>query len=89
MFLINIKLTVTEKGKNIFTSRECQVLIGIADGGMDKQIARGLNISVSAVKAYHNRINEKLQLTEQSINTRSAMVTSAIAHGLLNVSIKD
>ena len=46
--------------KALLESREREVLVGIASGASDEEIAKKLNISLREVKAYINHIFKKL-----------------------------
>lgn len=87
--LDDIELSITAAGRKLFTPRECQVLLGDADGKEDKTMARSLGISPSAVSIYNHRIYEKLQVRGDSINLRSAALIKAIAYGYMTIMLKD
>jgi len=46
--------------KAVLTRRECEVLVGIASGACDEEIAKKLNISLTEVKDDVNKIYKKL-----------------------------
>jgi DNA-binding NarL/FixJ family response regulator len=60
------------------TSRECQVLIGVAQGYTSKQIAENLDRSVKTIVKHRSNMMRKLSLHDASAVTRFA-----IANGLL------
>jgi two-component system invasion response regulator UvrY len=61
------------------TGREAQVLALIGSGQQIKQIAAELELSVSSVNTYRNRIFRKMDLT-----SNAALIRYAIEHGLVN-----
>lgn len=61
------------------SSREAQVLRGVAQGLTAKAIAVKLGVSERTIQTYRERIYEKLEL-----RTRADLVHYAIAHGMLN-----
>ncbi len=58
------------------TQKELDILSQMADGKMNKEIARALDISESTVKNYVSRIFRKLE-----VNTRTAAVMLAMSRG--------
>jgi two-component system, NarL family, response regulator NreC len=61
------------------SSREAQVLRGVAQGFTTKTIAVKLGVSERTIQTYRERIYKKLEL-----RTRADLVHYAIAHGMLN-----
>jgi len=64
----------------ILSSREMEVLMGLAEGKTNAEIARELFISASTVQTHRTRILEKL-----SLRTRSDLVKYALKHHLIRL----
>ncbi len=62
------------------TPRECEVLLNIADGKTNREIADALNISVKTVDRHRENIMRKLK-----IHSRVELVKFAIGKGLISV----
>jgi|DewCreStandDraft_4_1066084.scaffolds.fasta_scaffold13586_5 two-component system response regulator NreC len=67
-----------ESEKKILSKRELQVLINLAQGKTNKEIANTLNISIKSVETYRKRICVKLKL-----DNRAALTEYAIKKGLI------
>ena len=76
------KLSVSQQGMSIpqLTRRECQVLVGVAQGYSSKQIAVNLRRSVKTIVKHRSNMMRKLSLHDASAVTRYA-----ISNGLLYV----
>ncbi len=62
----------------LLSTREQSVLLGLAGGHTNKEIAEQLDLSVKTVETYRSRLLGKLEL-----RTRSELVQYALEHGLL------
>ena len=67
-------------GMAVLSQRECDILVRIANGRTDRQIAQTLSISVETVDSNVRRIFEKLD-----VPTRAAAVAKALILGLIEV----
>jgi DNA-binding NarL/FixJ family response regulator len=66
------------------TPRECQVLVGVAQGYTSRQIAASMQRSVRTVVKHRSNMMRKLQLHDASSVTRFA-----IANGMLSLTRED
>lgn len=66
------------KEKEILSKRQKQILILVARGFTDKQIAEKIHVSVKTVESHKARIKEKLEIAQ-----RSDFVAYAMEHDLL------
>ena len=66
------------KKKSALTSRELEVLQLIAEGKANKQIARGLGISIKTVEKHRQHLMRKLDLHDTAGLTRYAIVAGII-----------
>ena len=71
------------KKKGALTSRELEVLQLIAEGKANKQIARGLGISIKTVEKHRQHVMSKLDLHDTAGVTRYA-----IAAGIIESSVQ-
>ncbi|MBP2330530.1 DNA-binding NarL/FixJ family response regulator [Kibdelosporangium banguiense] len=62
------------------STRECQVLVLVAEGATNKDIAEALGVSQATVKTYLTRIFTKLDVAD-----RTAAVTAALAQQLISL----
>lgn len=69
-----------EKEISVLTSRETDVLIHVANGLMNKEVADTLNISIRTVDCHKNNIMRKLQ-----VNNTAELVKYAIRHNLTEI----
>lgn len=83
---MRIKATLTES--YILTPREGEVLRLICEGLSDKLIARRMQISANTVSTHVDRIYEKLEIKEISINHRCAAIGSAVVRGLITLAVR-
>ncbi len=67
-----------EDGGGVLSKREGEVLIMVAEGYTNRQIAERLGVSVKSVESYRTRVQEKLGL-----QTRVELHRYALARGLL------
>ncbi len=65
---------------NLLTSREVEIVDGIAQGMGNKEIARALKISDQTVKNHITSILKKLE-----VNDRTSAVVQALRHGLIKM----
>jgi len=73
------KIDVPERCPDL-TPRECEILLKIADGNTNREIANSLNISVKTVDRHRENIMRKLEL-----HSRVDLVKFAISKGLISV----
>lgn len=69
---------MAEEPADVLTKREREVLVGVADGLTNKEIARALSIGVRTVETHRARMMQKL-----GIATVPAATKYALAHGLI------
>ncbi|WP_342075480.1 response regulator transcription factor [Yoonia sp. SS1-5] len=65
-------------GREALTSREQTILLELAQGKSNKQVAAGLNISVRTVETHRNNIKRKL-----GISSTAGLTRYALEHGVL------
>ncbi|RZT96881.1 LuxR family two component transcriptional regulator [Ancylomarina subtilis] len=75
-----MKKNQDNKGQNELTNRETEVLILVANGLMNKEVANKLHISVRTVDCHKNNIMSKLKL-----NTTAELVKYAIRNHLIEI----
>jgi two-component system NarL family response regulator len=68
----------TADGREPLTSREQTVLLELAQGKSNKEVAAGLNISVRTVETHRNNIKRKL-----GISSTAGLTRYALEHGVL------
>ncbi|MBI4679214.1 MAG: response regulator transcription factor [Elusimicrobia bacterium] len=74
------KLPATRRGVASLSAREREVLVLVAEGMANKQIARKLGLSVRTAEAHRERLSRKL-----SIRTVAGLTKYAIRHGLTSL----
>ena len=81
-----IQVFLTALGKTLLTVQDQKVLMLLAIGEMDKQIARSLNVHVSTVKQHREHINGKLEkLANEPIRNRTETAVASLAYGLIEI----
>jgi len=73
-----------KREKELLSKRQKEILILVAHGYTDKQIAEMLHISVKTVESHKARIKEKLNIVH-----RSEFVAYAMENNLLNIDLKE
>lgn len=83
-------MTVSAKiiNRGDLTVRECEVLRCVCENEPNKVIARSLAISMKTVGAHLEHITLKMQVRGESINVRCALITKAVASGMVQLSLK-
>lgn len=71
---------MSERGQTELTPRETEVLIEVARGKLNKEIAESLHISLTTVISHRKNITDKLD-----IKSASGLTIYAVTHGLLNI----
>ncbi len=70
--------TIAEPGREPLTSREQTVLLELASGKSNKEVARSLDISVRTVETHRKNIKRKLD-----ISSTAGLTRYALEHGVL------
>lgn len=73
--------------RDTLTKREAEVFKLICEGHPDKAIAMRLAISIKTVEAHIDRIYSKIGVQHQQLNVRVASIATAVARGLVKLSI--
>jgi len=68
----------THDGREVLTSREQTILLQLAQGNSNKQVAAALDISVRTVETHRKNIKRKL-----GISTTAGLTRYALEHGVL------
>lgn len=68
----------THDGREVLTSREQTILLQLAQGNSNKQVAANLDISVRTVETHRKNIKRKL-----GISTTAGLTRYALEHGVL------
>jgi len=69
---------LADRGDDLLTSREREVLVLLAEGRNNREIAGALSVSLATVKSHLVRINAKLE-----VGNRNEAIARAVALGLL------
>lgn len=76
----NLPFQPSAADKPVLSDREIEVLVLIAQGKINKEIADRLNISITTVISHRKNITDKL-----GIKTVSALTIYAVMHGYLDI----